>query len=74
MKILLVTFNHYSKRYHTNENISEMKLLLVTFLKSLIIDIIKHVTISKNGISLYTFLKKFNNRHALCIRLIGLNK
>ena len=24
--------NYYSKRYHTNENISGMKLLLVTFL------------------------------------------
>ena len=56
MKILLVPFNHYCKRYHANENISEMKLL-VTFLKSLLVDIIKHVIVSKNTISLYIFLK-----------------
>ena len=44
MKILLVSFNHYCKRYHINENIA------------------------------CYFFEKFNNRHALCIRLIGLNK
>ena len=52
---------------------------LYTFLKSLIIKrTLKHMTISKNRISLKNFLvhffKKFNNRHALRIRLIGLNK
>ena len=58
--------------------ISKNEISLYTFLKSLIIDMIKHVTISKNRISLrnflVNFLKKFNNRHALRIRLIGLNK
>ena len=37
------------------KGIIRMKILLVTFLKSLIIDIIKHVTVSKNRMSLYTF-------------------
>ena len=58
--------------------ISKNRISLYTFLKSLIINMIKHVTISKNGISLKNFLvhflKKFNNRHALHIRLISLNK
>ena len=64
---MLVPFNHYCKRYHTNENIA-----CYFFLTVLIIDMIKHVIICKNKSSLYTFLKSY--KHALCIRLIGLNK
>ena len=54
-------------------------IFVYTFLKSLIIiRMLKHVTIRKSGISLRNclvhFFEKFNNRYALLIRLIGLNK
>ena len=45
MKLLLAPFGYYSKRYHTNKNISEIKLLLVPFgyhSKKLLDDVYKY--------------------------------
>ena len=46
MKLLLVPFDYYSKRHHTNENISDMKLLLAPFLiviaKKMLDDVYAH--------------------------------
>ena len=64
---MLVPFGHYSKRYHTNKNIFEMKLLLVPFgyySKKLLDDVYKY-----HAVIFYISILMLH----ISLKLVGLN-